>query len=101
MAGERDPGPGVDQPAVAVAEHVQHGTVKSAATIAAHLLRPHTGPANCPDPTAAAVKCSRLIGGLLQLGAVAATSMPQRDDLNGTRRGLDEPIVQVIVDATQ
>jgi hypothetical protein len=54
-----------------------------------------------PDPTAAVVKCSRLFGCVLQLGSVAATGMPQRDDLNGTGRGLDEPIVQVIVDATQ
>jgi len=54
-----------------------------------------------PDPTAAVVKCSRLFGGVLQLGSVAAAGMPQRDDLNGTGRGLDKPIVQVIVDATQ
>ena len=54
----------------------------------------------CPDPTAAAVKCSRLFGGLLELGAVATTSMPQRNDLNGAR-GINEPVVQVIVGATQ
>ena len=54
-----------------------------------------------PDPTAAAVKCSRLFGGLLQLRVIAPTGMPQCNDLNGTRRGFDEPIVEVIVDATQ
>jgi hypothetical protein len=48
----------------------------------------------------AAVGCKRLFGGSLQLRGVAASGMPQRNDLNGTRRGLDEPIVEVIVDPT-
>ena len=54
----------------------------------------------CPDPTAAAVKCSRLFGGLSKLGTVATTGMPQGNDLNGAR-GINEPVVQVIADATQ
>lgn len=54
-----------------------------------------------PDPTAAVVTCSRLFGGVLQLGSVTATGMPQRNHLNGTEWGLDDSIVQVVVDATQ
>ena len=34
------------------------------------------------DPIVAAVWCSRLFGGLLQLGLVATSDVPQRDDLN-------------------
>lgn len=36
-------------------------------TIAAHLRRPHAGLSNDPDPTAAAVKCSRLLDGATPL----------------------------------
>ena len=70
-------------------------------TIAAHLRRPHADVANCPNPTAAVVKCSRWFGGVLHLGLFTATGMPQRDDLDGTGRGLDEPIVQVVIDTPQ
>jgi len=74
---------------------------KQGLTPAAHLRRPHADVASCPNPTAAVVKCSRLFGGVLQLRGFTATGMPQCDDLNGTGRGLDEPIVQVVVDTTQ
>ena len=66
----------------------------------AHQRRPQDDIAMCPDPTAAAVKCSRLFGGLSELGAAATTGMPQRNDLNGARR-INEPVVQVIIDAAQ
>ena len=34
--------------------------------VAAHLPRPHTGLANRPNPTAAAVKCSRVLGSIVR-----------------------------------
>ena len=57
---------------------------------AAHLRRPQDDIATYPGPTAAAVKRSRLFGGVLELWAVATTSMPQRNDLNRPR-GISVP----------